>query len=235
MLHLVQLTIPMRALYDWANLQDLLADLDDELHGADQDYLLHTLMSRSLGDAAPQPFMTQTRGAEIIVYGYTRTDVEAMRARARLLAEPAALTALQPDLFRGHALPEEIPAGTRIGFRLRCCPVRRNRKTGEQDCHLAARRAGHKLSAEQAYVGWLAERLHGAAELVDAHLAGLSHPRVTRRDGTRRLKPLRRPAATIQGTLTVRDPDAFRSLLSGGIGRHKAFGFGFMLLQAARS
>ena len=33
------------------------------------------------------------------------------------------------------------------------------------------------------------------------------------------------------GTLTVTDPQAFAALLSGGVGRHAAFGFGMLLLS----
>ena len=39
---------------------------------------------------------------------------------------------------------------------------------------------------------------------------------------------------TVEGTLTVGDPDAFSRLLARGIGRHRAFGFGMLLLRPAR-
>jgi len=36
----------------------------------------------------------------------------------------------------------------------------------------------------------------------------------------------------IGGTLSVRDPEAFAAALAAGVGRHKAFGFGMLLLRA---
>ncbi|MCB1549292.1 MAG: type I-E CRISPR-associated protein Cas6/Cse3/CasE [Hyphomicrobiaceae bacterium] len=39
------------------------------------------------------------------------------------------------------------------------------------------------------------------------------------------------PDAVMHGSLTVSDPDAFHRLLARGIGRHRAFGFGMLLLR----
>ena len=33
------------------------------------------------------------------------------------------------------------------------------------------------------------------------------------------------------GTLTIGDPDAFAAILSRGVGRHAAFGYGMLLLS----
>jgi CRISPR system Cascade subunit CasE len=40
-----------------------------------------------------------------------------------------------------------------------------------------------------------------------------------------------RPDVTFTGTLTVTDPTAFSALLARGVGRHRAFGFGMLLLR----
>ncbi|GAB4211209.1 MAG: hypothetical protein OHK0013_32690 [Sandaracinaceae bacterium] len=47
-------------------------------------------------------------------------------------------------------------------------------------------------------------------------------------DGRRRGE---RPNAVLEGTLRVTDADAFRALLARGLGRHRAFGFGMLLLR----
>ena len=39
------------------------------------------------------------------------------------------------------------------------------------------------------------------------------------------------PDATLQGTLAVVDSGAFQALLARGVGRHRAFGFGMLLLR----
>ena len=45
---------------------------------------------------------------------------------------------------------------------------------------------------------------------------------------------LRKPDVTMQGALTVRDPPQFDALLRRGVGRHRAFGFGMLLLRPDR-
>jgi CRISPR system Cascade subunit CasE len=42
------------------------------------------------------------------------------------------------------------------------------------------------------------------------------------------------PDATMSGTLRIDDPSAFASALSHGIGRHRTFGFGMLLLAPPR-
>lgn len=43
----------------------------------------------------------------------------------------------------------------------------------------------------------------------------------------------KRPNAVLEGTLRVTDADAFTSLLARGIGRHRAYGFGMLLVRRA--
>ena len=39
------------------------------------------------------------------------------------------------------------------------------------------------------------------------------------------------PDVVMQGRLRVSDPQAFAQLLARGVGRHRAFGFGMLLLR----
>ena len=50
-------------------------------------------------------------------------------------------------------------------------------------------------------------------------------------DGVRPLLPVSGHSAVLAGTLTVRDPQAFATLLARGVGRHRAFGYGMLLLS----
>jgi len=43
------------------------------------------------------------------------------------------------------------------------------------------------------------------------------------------------PDAVFKGVLQIHDADAFNRLLRRGIGRHRAFGFGMLLLKPAGS
>lgn len=146
----------------------------------------------------------------------------------------------------------EMPAfaaGQQLGFRTRVCPVTRTRKPGDRP--LAINRHGrvrHRemdafvhaaLSApeqtpvdrEAVYARWLEAQLRrgDASALEHAKLEEFRRESMRRRGGPR----LERPNAVLEGTLTVQDPKAFRTLLARGIGRHRAFGFGMLLLRPA--
>src|SRR5262249_3259137 len=94
-------------------------------------------------------------------------------------------------------------------------------------------------SRGEVYAAWLRRHMaEGGAELERAHLKAFRLTRVTRRgraaaNGTRALHQQMGPDATFSGVLTVRDPEAFGGLLARGIGRHRAFGFGMLLVRTA--
>jgi CRISPR system Cascade subunit CasE len=135
------------------------------------------------------------------------------------------------------------------------------RRSRERDAFLAAvdaeplpRSARPEIIRETVYRDWLAARLGGAARLDPAsfRLAQLSRaillrPRQADRDTDLaqrrdlvRIGSLKSgvkgeqggsPDATLQGTLAVVDSGAFQALLARGVGRHRAFGFGMLLLR----
>lgn len=105
-------------------------------------------------------------------------------------------------------------------------------------------------SRAECYLEWLDGRLRNAgAELAagdgDRAAAGRWAARVdafrfTRllardRSGSRtRSAAVEGPDALVTGTLVVTDPDAFAAGLARGVGRHRAFGFGMLLLTPPR-
>nr|WP_294548535.1 type I-E CRISPR-associated protein Cas6/Cse3/CasE [uncultured Rhodopila sp.] len=104
---------------------------------------------------------------------------------------------------------------------------------------------------EIVYRDWLCDRIGVAAAVGDARLASLRDARLWRRGepgesaaakmhGRPRPRLGRRAAmgrreAVFEGTLEVRDAGAFRDLLARGVGRHRAFGFGMLLLRSVDS
>ncbi|MEO0323671.1 MAG: type I-E CRISPR-associated protein Cas6/Cse3/CasE [Myxococcota bacterium] len=102
-----------------------------------------------------------------------------------------------------------------------------------------------------AYAEWLAERVAPAAELErtgdEALLRRFRRTRVLRgrsaaeeRSGKgsakgrgHRGRGIEQPEALMVGTLRVMDRPAFAALLARGVGRHRAFGFGMLLLRGA--
>jgi len=135
------------------------------------------------------------------------------------------------------------------------------RRSRERDAFLAAvdaeplpRGERPEIIREEVYRHWLADRLNGAATLDPASFglvqlsrtmllrprqaapnAGLSQHRDLIRVGLLKSgfkgEQGGSPDATLQGTLTVAEPETFATLLARGIGRHRAFGFGMLLLR----
>jgi CRISPR system Cascade subunit CasE len=43
---------------------------------------------------------------------------------------------------------------------------------------------------------------------------------------------INRPEATFHGTFEIQDPTQFAAMLARGVGRHRAYGYGMVLLRA---
>ena len=90
-------------------------------------------------------------------------------------------------------------------------------------------REHRETKPERAYAAWLARRLGDAADIELCRLT-----RFSPEDGRRgRQRMPRGPSAVLQGTLRIRSGEAFRRLVQAGIGRHKAYGYGMLLLRPA--
>ncbi|MCB1391028.1 MAG: type I-E CRISPR-associated protein Cas6/Cse3/CasE [Rhodobiaceae bacterium] len=97
---------------------------------------------------------------------------------------------------------------------------------------------------EDVYRDWLAQRLGEAAALEcadgsptpDARMVKFRRSRVVReaeaKGDTKRVRAPEGPDAVFHGTLRVRDPAKFAELLQRGVGRHRAYGFGMLMLFA---
>ena len=141
-------------------------------------------------------------------------------------------------------MPAIWTAGQRLGFDLLARPVRRLNaplegfaKGAEIDVFLAhilhhypgSAQDSHEHSREAIYLDWLAERLAGCATLERA---------ATRLTGFRRRRVARGgagpegPEATFHGTFEIQDPTQFAAMLARGVGRHRAYGYGMVLLRA---
>jgi len=161
------------------------------------------------------------------------------------------LGVLNLDRLESKAMPGAWAEGRRLGFDLRVRPVRRLKSTGGNG--ETAFRKGAELDAfqvealrrhpdnpdgmeqdgqtrEAVYMDWLAERLEPAAELdrKATRLVRFQRLRVSRGNAGPE-----GPDATFHGALTVTDPERFKVLLAKGVGRHRAYGFGMLLLRPA--
>lgn len=192
--------------------------------------------------------------------GYAAADDAALRASlAQARAEAAAV--FPASDIASKALPEGFGAGRVLAFSTRVCPIVRTLSTDgtrkrELDAFVHVASAdpdAPKPDRAAIYGGWLRRLLNeGGAELIEARLASFRLTGLVRRShaspaaGTpseewpprlllarRPRMAARRPDATIDGLLRIADPRRFNALLATGIGRHRAFGFGLLLLRPA--
>ncbi|MDO8458503.1 MAG: type I-E CRISPR-associated protein Cas6/Cse3/CasE [Burkholderiaceae bacterium] len=214
----------------------------------DLGYALHALLRAAFGEQAPQPF--RYLDAEQGLLAYTRLSAVELAQQAAL-ADADVATALGLGQTVHHAglsarlFPTQWAAGHALGFEVRVRPIIREGKTGrERDAFLAAieKSADTELDRGEVYVQWLRELFtrQGGAELVDASVTRYQLLGVTRKtqkggsDDARHSRVVGGPDAVLTGQLRVTDPQAFAQLLSRGVGRHRAFGFGLLLLRSAR-
>lgn len=247
-LHLVQIPVDAGRLHSFARKARLPPrDLDD-------GYAVHALLAAlfdfgadASSKVAPKPFLVgDVSRRTVAVFAYARLDQAELRARAQTFADPAAWGVVDVDAIASRPMPTHFEAGRRIGFTVQVCPVRRVKREGqakaraEVDIFLA--RASHVgpevrgLERESIYREWLAEELaKGGAVLKAAKLTAFQLARLLRRtQGAARVGArVTHPKVTFEGVLEVREPELFGKLLARGLGRHRSFGFGMLLLRPA--
>lgn len=221
------------------------ADLGDALHG---------LLRAAFGEHAPQPFryLDERQG----LLAYTPLDTQAMAVQVAL-ADPLAAQTLglgacsTHEGYRLRPFPAQWTQGQVLGFEVRVRPTVRGAQ-GEQDAFLhavslAGGKEGAPVEREAVYAQWLREHLalrdgaspqpwQGAVELLDVQLSTFARSKIVRRtqataDQDRKGYAIEGPDATLKGRLRITDPTAFAHLLRRGVGRHRAFGFGMLLLH----
>lgn len=240
-LHLVELPVDLRQLHLWAGNRQAPG------RGSDEGLTLHHLLGEVFGPGVLQPFrlMVAPAGRHGTLLAYSGHDADVLRRSAGLSQTPSDAAAIRLDRLRSIPRPDSAwKPGQHIGFDLRMRPVVRLasplsgrtadgqpltfRKGAEVDAFLARALRGEEVTREAVYLDWLAARLAPGAKLVreTSRLASFRRE-IAIRDGRR----LEGPDATVHGTLTVTDVAAFARLLAGGIGRHRSYGYGMLLLR----
>lgn len=212
----------------------------------DPDHAAHCLLTECFGELAPKPFrlITPRRGSAGVLYGYSRADDTALREQARICADPLQSRVLPVDRINSKPMPTKWKQGLRVGFETRIRPiVRRSRrgtnpKAGELDAFLAEAvrhpPGGMKRSREAVYVEWLTNKLEpGGGVRVDPDRTTLVSFRRKRASYRIQGPTSEGPDALLRGTFTIIDSDAFAKLLARGVGRHRAYGYGMLLLRPA--
>lgn len=212
----------------------------------DTGYLVHATLTAVFSPLIPQPFaLAPARPRRIEVLAYSRHSPEALAEHGAANADADVRARVHWTGLRGKRMPDVLPSGHRLRFEVRACPVVRKSAAGrtykagaEVDAFLAeVEKAGREvvLDRQEIYRSWFRSTTErtGAMRCLQVDLRTMRRLRLTRRDRARRFAVLERPDVTFEGLLEVTEPDAFQALLGRGIGRHRAFGFGMLLLRPA--
>ena len=247
-LHLVRVPIDTGRLARWAGERGWAGS-----KGAvfDEGRALHHLVSEIWGPRTFPCFrlLVPSRRHAGNLYAYSAMDAEALRPAARAQALPEHLQVLRLAGLESKPMPTDWRAGQRLGFDLRTRPIRRLRRDlngpkepiragSEVDAFLVEALREHPeapdgMEAEgrtrqEVYLDWVSERLAPTARL-DRSASRLA--RFRRQRVAREKRDSEGPDATVHGVLTVAAPAKFSALLLRGIGRHRAYGYGMLLLR----
>ena len=236
-LFILEIPLDPAALTRFLYAQELIHPYGD----ADIGYGAHAWLKAAFGRNAPKPFRVFVKnGRPPRVLAYSAYSAEALGECLSNFADPGVYAVCHPELMAGRTMPV-LQAGRRLDFEVLCCPIARKSRTGrEKDLFLV--KGDHdgpgsaRLDRAEIYGGWLRDRLIPAAQVLDVRLEGFRLVRQTRRAGpggrpNRKKVYLTRPHVLLRGKCAVQDSEGFMNLLAKGVGRHRAFGYGMLLLR----
>ena len=238
--NMIRADIDLRAFYRWAGSRGMMSR-----NAFDPGFAMHCLLTESFGrDLAPKPFriiIPRDRGrGNGTFYGYSTSTAGELRDAAQAFACPLQSRALPADSIDSKTMPDAWRTGQRLGFEALIRPVvrcaRGSASAGKERDAFQAEAERHPKGEmprkrEEVYRDWLSARLdqYGAL-LEEARLRSFQRVRVVRK---LRARASEGPDAVMQGTLEVVDPTKFTGLVARGVGRHRAYGYGMLLLRPA--
>jgi CRISPR system Cascade subunit CasE len=238
----------VRLRFSLPHLMRLARDRGLPLRSVDEGYLVHCQMGELFGDLTPKPFAAVGHeGRCVDVVAYSAATADTLKAHADAYADPTIHATCDWSRFDSKPMPGEWREGARVGFSVRVCPVVRtgtaratHRKGPEIDAFLAiCESAGdHGVGREEVYREWLSAQMsHRGVRIISAAMCGFDLTHIVRRthDISRKSRVSERPDVTFQGEVEITDARGFDELLRRGVGRHRSFGFGMLLLRPARS
>jgi CRISPR system Cascade subunit CasE len=222
---------------------------------ADEGYPVHALLRALFGEFAPQPFGSRpSPGRALAILGYSRVPAVQLADHAMRFADPLACACIDLEGLLSKPMPADWPPSSRLGFDVRICPVVRSRADAARMSHGGTQEhaevdaflheawksdASTPLDRGAVYSRWIEREFSrdGAAALVNARLISFKRTRLARRNhgDQRGWTRVERPDVTMTGVIEVIGSEAFARLLGRGVGRHRAFGFGMLLLKPVRT
>ncbi len=231
-LHLVELQIDLVPLYSFLHGRGLSKE------DTDLGYGVHSWLKAAFGELAPQPWrLLVDRVRPTRILGYSRYGAEVLQRRMQEFADPSvAQVCPDPGLTMASRIMPAWVEGRRLGFQTLLCPVGRKARSGlEKDLFLIKADTQEKgLRREEVYTQWAKSNFGQFSTTInEIRLVGFRLVKQTRptQGAGRRYRTTNRPQALLEGILTVGDPQDFQRLLARGLGRHRAFGYGMILLR----
>ena len=246
---MIRAEIDLPSFHRWAGSRRMISR-----NAFDEGYAMHCLLTESFGERAPKPFRMITprgrargpfdgSGCRGVLYGYGDAGADALREASTVYADPLQCSALQVDGLKSKPLPVKWKPGRRLGFEVLIRPtIRRSKRAAshpgtEWDAFLWEAiqhpKGEMKRSREDVYSDWLEEQIRRrGAQLDEVSLKSFQRTRIIRRRGSR---ANRRPQCR-NGRAFLPSPtgEKFAKLLARGIGRHRAYGYGMLLLRPPR-
>ncbi len=251
--YLVYFPLDLRKFHRWTSNRELIRK------GVfDRGYAFHVFLSSTFGKSMLQPFriFAPTQGRTASIYAYSTKDKSSLKEIADLVATPDCLEVLNFEDILSKPMRFEFPSGQEIGFDVRIRPVRRlirdlydskSQKTFSKGSEMdvfsvnairrypegwiekesVARKQGESRS--KVYIDWLIERMGNSVtiDLENCSLRSYERTRLWRGDKV----GFEGPDAVIQGNLIVNRVEEFATQVRDGIGRHRAYGYGMLLLR----
>ena len=240
-LHMIQCNLEPQAFIAFAREQGL----DQGRGELDLGYVGHAWLQAAFGQLAPRPWrllmprrLDPPRPSRILAY--SERPAEVLADHLARYATPAVEAVCSPEDVLGKVLPQNWPPGRRYAFEALCCPVGRKAGSGqEKDIFLIE--ADHvrerDLRRPEVYRCWFKRQVEGrgTVRVESVTLESFRLAKIQRKiqDTPRESRHQMRPQAEFHGILHAADGTELLALLRRGIGRHRAFGFGMILLKPA--
>ncbi len=205
----------------------------------DPGYAVHIWLGTAFGQNAPKPFrVMDKKGKPARVLAYSRQDAKRLREYMAEFSTPFAHEVCPDQDMVSKPMPQNWRAKRVLRFETLCCPVVR-KNSREKDAFLAAldRPDSNERQPKRpaVYLAWLEKQMAPAAKLLEARLDGFRLQPLLRRGrgrgSSRAYHTIIRPTCLFSGSLGIEEPELFQKLLIRGLGRHRAFGFGMLLLR----
>ena len=211
----------------------------------DLGYAIHQALTATFGVAAPKPFrLFSSERFQLLGYSpYTTAALKdyALRQAAQFPDWSLASFALNLQEMEIRQMPSSWRSGRVYRFDVRARPVTRPNRAKERglpgECDVFLSALEEKAAAESGlidrqsvYATWFEGQIpEAAAKVRTVSISAMTQTQVYRKGAP----SINGPDVTFSGLLEVADPEQFAKFLARGIGRHRAFGFGMLLLAPA--